>query len=66
MYKKIDTKYSLLDGKVFKIFMEDKKIAKIVIEILLNKEIEDLEYVDTEKEITGLGIIGIILRLPTS
>ena len=38
MYKKIDTEYSLLDDKVFKIFMEDKEIAKIVIEILLNKK----------------------------
>lgn len=56
MYKKIDTEYSLLDDKVFKIFMEDKEIAKIVIEILLNRKIKDLEYVNTEKEITGLGM----------
>ena len=56
MYKKINTKYSLLDDKVFKIFMEDKEIAKIIIEILLDKEIKELLYVDTEKEITGLGM----------
>lgn len=56
MYKKIETEYSLLDDKVFKIFMEDKEIAKIVIEILLNRKIKDLEYVNTEKEITGLGM----------
>ena len=56
MYKKIETEYSLLDDKVFKIFMEDKEIAKIVIEILLNKKIKDLGYVNTEKEVTGLGM----------
>lgn len=56
MYRKIDTKYSLLDDKVFKIFMEDKEVAKIIIEILLNKEIKELDYVDTEKEVTGLGM----------
>ena len=56
MYKKIETEYSLLDDKVFKIFMEDKEIAKIVIEILLDKKIKDLEYVNTEKEVTGLGM----------
>lgn len=46
MYKKIETEYSLLDDKVFKIFMEDKEIAKIVIEILLNRKIKDLEYIN--------------------
>ncbi|WP_317368391.1 hypothetical protein [uncultured Tyzzerella sp.] len=56
MIKKLESKYSLLDDKVFKLFMEDKEVAKEVIEILINKEIEDLEYIDTEKEILGLGL----------
>ena len=56
MYRKLDIKYSLLDDKVFKLFMEDEEIAKIVLEIILQKEIKELKYVDTEKEITGLDM----------
>ena len=61
--KQIDwNKFTITDNLLFQRVMRDKKLCKYLIEHILNIRIRDIQYLETEKTLSGqLGKKGIRL-----